>query len=135
MTGALSWGARLVDELRKGDMLRGDIANLLGVTPPTVRKYVNKLGNLVEARFDPLAEETSYRLTGEVARVDAFLLSLDRTKPRAAPLSHLQKAMACPSRHFHIMQDDEAYPVRVSRAEPVRDPMVSALFGAPGAQP
>lgn len=135
MTGPLSWGARLVNELRERDLLRSDIANLLGVAPPTVRKYVNILADLVEVRFDPLAEEPSYRLVGAAERVDGFLRSLDRTQPKKAPLSPMQKALTNPSRHFHILPDDEAYPVRISRALPHRDFLVSALFGpAQGAQ-
>lgn len=128
----------LVNALIAGDMDRDEIGELLQVGPSGVRKYLADLGDkvVIARRIDSTPTFIGfplYRLDITAEKAQAYLASLDENAVARAvkePKSALLVAGRDPSRHFHILADDMRYPVRVSRAPIMRDPMVAALFGA-----
>jgi len=127
---------KLVVALQLGEMMRGDIAELLGMSPSGVRKYVKDLGAKIKiVRYvDPAPRtrgEPVFRLTIDDDQVEAYISSLasDPEPACTQPRSRLALALRDPRRHFHILADDTHYAIRVSRALPARDPLVAHLFG------
>lgn len=136
---------RLVAALGAGDMLRDDIGELFGFSPSGVRKYVKDLieHQIIEfvRHVDPTEKSLGiplYRLNPDALKVAAFLAALDLgqlEQPGAGRHTLLSAALADPSRHFHVLQDDEACFPRLHRWRiPAPDPLLAALFGLAGAQ-
>lgn len=136
---------KLIDGLRAREMMRDEISNLLGNSPSGTRKYLRDLRDLGIVQIARYAEGTANFLGGAVfglvddeARIADFIESIERTQElpvhTGPSRSGLDKAQPDPTRHFHILQDDVAFQVRISRAPVMRDPMVTALFGAPRGQ-
>lgn len=123
---------KLIAALQLGQLMREDIANLLQLSPSGVRKYIADLreaGVMEIARFvDGTATflgYPEYRLTPDFSRVQDYLAALDAAPvcARKEKTSELVQAQRNPSRHFHILADDEHYAIRVSRAPAAPDPM------------
>jgi hypothetical protein len=112
-------------------MTRDQIAGLLGMGPSGARKYVADLNGLTSLTF--VGAEQFHRWTANANKTRAFMASLDAlaARPMRAPRTALSIATRDPSRHFHILADDEHFSVRVSRCAPARDPMALpvAFFG------
>jgi hypothetical protein len=128
----------LITALQACELMRGEIAGTLQLSPSGVRKYITDLradGVIELARY---ADGTAtflghpvYRLALDADGTAKYLAALavgaivrKVSKPAAAV------AMATPGRHFHILADDTHYAIRVNRAPIVRDPLVAHLFGA-----
>jgi hypothetical protein len=128
----------LVNALLAGDMLRDEIGELLQVGPSGVRKYLADLGEKVTvARYvdgtPTFIGFPVYRLAISAENAQAWLASMAAEAPaRATPGPKSAQSIAArdPSRHFHILEDDTHYAVRVSRNAPKRDFLVTAFFGA-----
>jgi hypothetical protein len=121
----------LITALQAGPMSRDEIGDLLEMGPSGVRKYLADLASRVKQV--PAGAETMIRLAMSVDQVDAYLAELATQAPaRPVTASRTPQAIAArdPRRHFHILEDDEHYAIRVSRAKPARDPLVAAFFGA-----
>lgn len=134
---------KVVGALREGELKRYELEALLQLSPSGTRKYVADLresGVLELARY---VDGTStylgvpvFQLSPDKKRVDDFLAELDAggvCPKRKCDKSQLDLAKRMAGRHFHIMQDDTHFAIRVSRSAVGRDPLVEALFGAPRA--
>lgn len=128
---AATWAPRLVVALRRRNLVHSELAKLLGVSVPVLCERIATMGDLVDSRYDKKAGEIRCRLTKDAERVEAYLTSVGH-KP-VASRSRFAAARLDPTRHIHILEDDESYSPRLHRAAPARDPLVSALFGS-GAQ-
>lgn len=128
----------LVEALGQREMLADEICDLLKFSPSGARKYIRDLREAGVAELARYVDGTAtyigmavYTITPDAERVRTFLAGL--AQPRApAPLSRgrLNRfAAAGAGRHFHIIDDDTHYAVRVSRVQVFRDPLVVALFG------
>jgi len=126
---------KLIEILQAGQRRASDVCDMLKVGPTCVRRYVADLGGLV--KLVRAGEESVYCLVAAAEKVQAFLAGLvAKAAPRPVPPLHTPASIAArdPHRHFHILDDDEHYAVRVSRAPAKRDPYVAALFGPAPAQ-
>ncbi|QJD98623.1 ArsR family transcriptional regulator [Massilia forsythiae] len=130
---------KLVTALQAGEMMREDIASLLKVGPSGVRGYINDLRGAGVMGIARYVDGTAYALGRAVycilmdaEQAAAYLAGLAALPVARAGggRSGLEVAARDPSRHFHILRDDEPYSVRVSRKPTARDPLVAALFGA-----
>ena len=126
----------LITSLLDGNLDRDQIGNVLQVGPSGVRKYLIELGSMLQivGRIDGTATTLGIPVYGLAITPEAareYLASLAANppaRPRAA--AKPVQALAIPGRRFHILYDDTHYPIRVSRAPAMRDPLVAALFGA-----
>lgn len=120
---------KLITALQSGPLTRDEIGGLLVLSPPAVRKYMVDLNGVIETfgEFGHLM----CRLTSEADKVDAYLAKLDEqavsrpAKPRKCELSI---AAQDPARHFHIMEDDVEFKVRVTKLIPKHEPVLAAFF-------
>lgn len=122
---------RLLVALGQRPMRRDEICDFLHYSPSGGRKYISLLR---EARVIELVDHEGgragyigmpiYGLTDDSERIAAYLESLaaPRDPVSSPPRSQIAIASRDPARHFHIIRDDIAYPVRVSRAAVVVDP-------------
>jgi hypothetical protein len=118
----------------RGAMTRAEIGDVLKMGPSGVRKYLVDLGEKVA--FGSIGGEQLCRLTLGAEEARAFVAQLAREaagRPRPINVSDFEKAKRDPNRHFHILDDDEHYAIRLGRAPIVRDPLVAAFFGPHGA--
>jgi hypothetical protein len=114
----------------RGAMTRAEIGDVLQLGPSGVRKYLVDLGEKVA--FGSIGGEQLCRLTLGAEEAKAFVAQLTTEaigRPRASRASDFEIAKRDPGRHFHILDDDEHYPIRMRRDQVVRDPFVAALFG------
>lgn len=141
----------LIDLLRAaGDGLSvGDICEKMKLSESGAKGYMHTLlaGNLVERTV--LKEENRHprsviRLTATQLEIDIFMQTLryvpgkPTPKFKAPPAAKKVAAVKAPrdrltrdpARHFHVLGDDEAVPVRVPHLRiPQRDELLAALFG------
>lgn len=129
---------KLVTALQAGELMREDIANLLEVGPSGVRGYINDLkaaGVMGIARYVDGTEfslgRAVYCIWMDAEEVAAYLADLAaRPVARAGGRkSNLAIAECDPNRHFHILDDDSHYPVRVLRNLPLHEPVHAAFYG------
>lgn len=128
----------LVTALLAGAMTRDEIGEVLLVGPSGVRKYLADLsGKVGVTRYVDGTEASQglpvYGLTITAAEAQDYLAGLAIGAPTRAvtePKSVVTIAARDPSRHFHILEDDVHYSVRVSRTPVQRDVLVAAFFGA-----
>jgi hypothetical protein len=135
---------KLVAELQNHEMLADEIAWFLKFSPSGARKYIRDLREAGVIELARYIEGTAtylgkavYQLTPDAERVQAFLAAIAQPKREGAPPrkerpSLREQSMAGNGRHFHILADDTHYAIRVNRGPVQRDPLVAALFGAPG---
>jgi hypothetical protein len=120
---------KLITALQVSELSRDEIGGLLTLGPSGVRKYMVDLNGIVESFGE--AGQLMCRLTRDTAKVDAYLAKLDEqaasrpVKPRKCELTI---AAQDPARHFHIMEDDVEFKVRVSKAIPAHHPLMAAFF-------
>jgi len=122
---------KLIHSLQQGDMSRDEICDLLEMGPSGVRKYLADLAGRVKAVV--AGGETIVHLAIDADQAEAYLDQLAaQASPRPAVLPRSPEWIAARdrTRHFHILEDDAHYSIRVSRAAPARDWAVAALFGA-----
>ena len=126
----------LITSLLDGNLDRDAIGNVLQVGPSGVRKYLIELGSMLQivGRIDGTATTLGIPVYGLAITAEAareYLASL-AANPPARPRTAAKPAqtLVVPGRRFHILYDDTHYPIRVSRAPAMRDPLVAALFGA-----
>lgn len=128
----------LINALIAGDLVRDEIGEILQVGPSGVRKYLADLSDKVEISGYVDGTPTfigfpRYRLAITAEEAQAYLASLDANAvPRAVvePMSAKRIAARDPSRHFHILEDDAPFSIRISRSPVMRDVLVTAFFGA-----
>ena len=126
---------KLILALQVSELSRDEIGGLLSIGSSGVRKYMVDLGGIVESVH--VDGQLICRLTSDAAKVANFLAILDAQvpprpiKPRACALAIAAKD---PARHFHIMEDDVEFPVRVSRKIPAPDPVLARFFNLVPAQ-
>lgn len=121
---------KLITALQSGPLTRDEIGGLLSLSPPAVRKYMVDLNGVIETfgEFGHLM----CRLTSDREKLDAYLAKLDEqavsrpTKPRKCELSI---AAQDPARHFHIMEDDVEFRVRVTKLIPTHEPLMAHFYG------
>jgi hypothetical protein len=120
---------RLAAEFQLRAMRITDICAFLGVKKSTARGYVNDLGGALDVTRAKLFEDGYvYRLIAD-ADVDACLASLGNVRKPKESKSQIAVAERA-GRQFHITQDDEPYPVKVSRVRiPQHFPLLAAFFG------
>ena len=126
----------LIAALLVGDLARDEIGNVLQVGPSGVRKYLIELSSMLKIvdRIDGTVTTLGMPVYGLAITPEAareYLASL-AANPPARPRTAAKPAqnLAIPGRRFHILYDDTHYPIRVSRAPAMRDPLVAAFFGA-----
>jgi hypothetical protein len=108
---------------------RDELGNLLQVGPSGVRKYLADLRGKVELIV--IDGQPHYRSTMGDEAAEGYLAKLAAQLPvRSTPAlkTALSFARRDPSRHFHIMEDDEYHQVRVLRKLPALDPITAHLF-------
>lgn len=119
---------KLIEALKVSELSRDEIGGLLSIGPSGVRKYMVDLAGIVESSGE--AGHLVCRLTRDADKVANYLASLDALtparpiKPRACALAIAAKD---PARHFHIMEDDVEFPVRIPRI-PAHDPVMAHFF-------
>jgi len=114
----------------RGEMTRAEIGDVLKMGPSGVRKYLVDLGEKVT--FGSIGGTQFCRLTLSAEEATAFVAKLTSEaagRPRPPRASDFDKAKRDPARHFHILDDDEHYAIRLRRTPVARDPFVAALFG------
>lgn len=105
---------------------RDEVGNLLQVSPSGVRKYLADLRGKVE-QVD-IAGRACVRLAMSIDEARAYLASLIVPPRPPRTRTALSVAKRDPSRHFHIMEDDEYHQVRVLRKIPQHDPLTVRFF-------
>jgi len=118
---------------KRGAMTRAEIGDVLKMGPSGVRKYLVDLGEKVT--FGTVGGAQMCRLTLSAEEAAAYVAQLAREaagRPRPVRASDFDIAKRDPARHFHILDDDEHYPIRMHRDQIGRDPLVAALFGPCG---
>jgi hypothetical protein len=119
----------LITALQVSELSRDEVGGLLAIGPSGVRKYMVDLHGLVESVY--VAGHLVCRLTSDAAKVDAYLARLDEqaaSRPAKPRKCELTIAAQDPARHFHIMEDDVEFKVRVSKAIPAHHPLMAAFF-------
>lgn len=119
----------LVQALQAGQLRRDEIGAILRIGPSGVRKYLIDLGDKVE--LSCVAGEQVCRWVACETETAAYLADLaEKASARAGrpPRSALTVALLDPSRHFHIMGDDEAFLPKVQRGIPAHHPLMAAFF-------
>lgn len=125
---------RIIDALRIEPMMRHQLRALLAMSPSGARKYIKSLkvaGIMEISRYvggnNYYLGEPEYVLSEDADLVARFLVDLDTapTSSRAGTKvkQDLDATHRAAGRHFHILSDDEHYPVRVSKAPPAPDPL------------
>lgn len=124
-----AWKLPLINELRKRELLRNEMARLMGANASTLERRIKCMGKVLVRRHDGVHRQVFYRLTDNQALVDAFLAA---EMPREnATRGAIERAKADATRHVHILADDEAFVPKMHRGLPQRDALVAAFFGPP----
>ena len=133
----------LIAVLRQRDITAQQAAELLFMSTGGGKSYMRELScaevvDVICHRSTRAGQPAPiYRLTGDDAVIDAYLAALNLCDPQIAaePRSTLlERALKDPTRHVHVMFDDAHHAPTMHRFKPFRDPLVTALFGAPGAR-
>jgi hypothetical protein len=120
---------KLITALRSGPLTRDEIGGLLSIGPSGVRKYMTDLNGVVES-FGEFGHPMC-RLSRDSEKVDAYLAKLDEqaiSRPAKPRKCELTIAAQDPARHFHIMEDDVEFKVRVPKGIPAHHPLMAAFF-------
>jgi hypothetical protein len=119
----------LITALQAGDLMRDEIGGLLAIGPSGVRKYMVDLSGIVESVY--VAGHLMCRLSRDTEKVDAYLAKLDEqaaSRPAKPRKCELTIAAQDPARHFHIMEDDVEFKVRVPKGIPAHHPLMAAFY-------
>lgn len=130
----------LVGQMSMRDMDSMDIAELLRCSHTAARNYLSELlqaGVVISNRGRALgggAIRLGFRLTGDTNMVERYLAALHASTSAEFLSRRVSQAPdeIKAKRHFHVMGDDRFLTVRVTLQPVRRDPLVAALFGAPG---
>ena len=135
--------AGLVLELTARDLTIPQAAEHLGMTQAGAKNYIRDLrgANLVTSvghiRGTAGQPAPIWHLTSDKAAIDQYMAALREGKAPKRPIGPratlLGQALKDPARHLHMLRDDTHYAPTIHRFKPFRDPLVTALFGAPGA--
>jgi len=118
----------LIAALKVGELSRDEIGGLLAIGPSGVRKYMVDLGGIVESVW--VAGHLVCRLTSDTAKVASYLATLDSlapSRPIKPQVCAITIASQDPARHFHIMEDDVEFKVRIPRI-PKHEPVMAHFF-------
>lgn len=121
---------KLVTALQERSLTSGEIGTLLEVSASSVRNYLAVLQGKHTHALDAGRPVFTWILGEDATSAYLAILAATPLRKAAPPRSPLARAKCDPSRHFHILGDDEHIAIRVSRAAPARDWAVAALFGA-----
>lgn len=133
---------KMIDRFRQGEAMFDELAELIGFSPSGTRGYLKELidADLVflDRRINVVARsigQAVYVLTDNEDLVDAYIASMGIPQPERAPKERIAHGLPTdPTRHFHIVQDDSSYPVKVARLNaPAPDPLLAQFFGFAGA--
>lgn len=139
----------IVERLRGGELSTSDIREILSMSPSGTRKYVRELLGaevMVISRTEHIrriagrgSEQTlnHYKLTDDESKIEALMALLSKARDYKKKAEEPKKRVLTgdPSRHFHIMEDDTHYPVKVQRpVTPAPDPLLAQFFGFAGTQ-
>lgn len=123
---------QLVAILQTRNLTRDEIGQIIGMKRSAVREYLADLAPVVNVvEKGAIVGQDLYGITADAAAIATYLEELKVGAPmrgREQPTRTFERAERA-GRRFHIMQDDAEWRVRVSRAAPFRDVLVSALFG------
>lgn len=134
----------VLEEFRQREMTLFDMQTFLNMSQSGTRKYIHDMRRFGVVEVSHVIEGTSqngfgtpvYKITDneEIERQFLELLTIPVNARKMPPKAvgrpnDLQRAMAGPGRHFHIMADDAHYAVQVNKTPAKRDPLVAALFG------
>jgi hypothetical protein len=119
----------LITALQAGPMARDEIGGMLAIGPSGVRKYMTDLNGIVESfgEFGHLM----CRLVSDKEKVARYLETLDglaAARPIKPRKCELTIAAQDPARHFHIMEDDVEFKVRVTKGVPAHHPLMAHFF-------
>jgi hypothetical protein len=117
----------VIAQLRTAPMTKDDVSMLLDCSPSGARKYLNDLlaASLVEVSVINHMSCRTYRLVADLDLIDEFLIQ-EAPLPKRGPSKRataLEKAMQDGNRHFHVMQDDTFFGVRLRHAAVAPDPL------------
>jgi hypothetical protein len=120
----------LIVTLQERNLRRDEIGSLLKIGPSGVRKYLADLCQMIELVRD--SDEPVCRLRADEEKARAFLASLE-AQPVSRPMKNrpptpLELAARDPSRHIHVMRDDEEFKVRIHRGIPSHEPVMAHFF-------
>lgn len=121
---------KLITALMVRKLARDEIGTLLQVGPSCVRKYLADLRGKVLLTYS--AGVMVCRLAVSVEEARAYLASISAKAPARTgpqPRSAIGIALADPSRHIHIMRDDEAFMPKMIRNLPSHEPMMAHFYG------
>lgn len=133
----------LIAKLKESPMTGEEIGHFLEFSASGTRKYIKDLRDcsVIEfshyaGSFDKFIGYHVWRLSSNMDARKAFLDALSIPARRRGPALAKHKPLSGdPTRHFHVMQDDVHYAIRVNRTPARRDDLVSALFGPALHQP
>lgn len=126
---------QLVGLFQNGPMCITQICNSLQVSPSCARSYITDLRNAYVIEVVDIDTSVHvnlgfpiFGLVKNTERVDKFLavIAANPGKPLTAPKPKYQPD---PSRHVHIMSDDENYVFRPSMVRPKHDELFMAFYG------
>lgn len=121
----------LISALQTKPLTRDEIGAVICLGQSGVSKYLAELRGKYELGLSAGAQVCRLTISEEEARAYiAGLVAKSLARPTRATASKLAVAAKDPARHFHILEDDEHFTIRINRAPAARDPLVAAFFGA-----
>lgn len=126
----------LITVLQQQDMSRDEIGSLLNLGPSGVRKYLADLGAKVKIVGAVGAQMCRLAIGTDEARayLDALAAQAQARPAAKRNPTLLDLAARDPSRHIHIMLDDEEFKPRMHRGLPTHEPMMAHFFNLVPAQ-
>lgn len=122
----------IIEYLRTDHADKNEIAILLGCGESCARAYFKLLesSGIVKRFSRGQYEAQRYYLIDDAARIEKFFTAVALKKPTPAPRlrrTALDKAMRDETRHFHLLQDDTHFAVKIAKAPLGSDPKALPL--------
>lgn len=128
--------ARLLAEFAKRDLSITEAAEIVQYTRSGARNFIRelRLAGLVQIGGEYAGGSSppaTYHLIGTPAQVQAYVDTISGAAPRAPkpPSTLLERCLADPTRHLHVLRDDTYIKPVMHCFTPFRDGLVAALFG------
>lgn len=125
----------LVDEFRLRNMATYQIAHKVGVSASCARRYITDLSNAgvieivdLDMSFHCNTGAPIYGLVKDLAKVDKFCESM-KAHPGTPLDTPRHKQPSDPTRHLHVMADDENYYIKPPLYKPKHDELFMRFFG------
>lgn len=128
---------KLIERFEGASMTCGDVADFFGFSASGARKYLLdlRITGVIELSHregitDTFIGTPVWKLADDLEAREKFLLGLGAFRSDTVKnIAPRIKAKDDPTRHIHILADDQHYSVKASRAPVVRDPLIAAFFG------